>query len=355
MYRTLSYGRARGSHIVVGGADMVNLGSNDYLAITHRTSMESHSPSSRLVSGNDVEYMDLERRLAAHMGTQSSLVYPTGYMAVLGCVPALAVPGYTILSDELNHASIIDACRLSGARVSIYGHNDMDDLKSKMKTARGTTLVITEGIFSMDGDYSRLAEIAELSFRYGAYIILDDAHGDFVAGDGRGTAAMFGAVDRVCVTVSSLSKALGAFGGYVATSREIVDFLVNKSRPLIYTSALPPGVIRDIRGRLDRDLASRRRILSRNVRRMALGLEQLGLCQGAQTHIIPVVVGGESRAVAMSDSLAKHGVFARAIRYPTVPRHAARIRVSITAALSDGDIDATLAAFEAALRETHLS
>lgn len=352
LYRTLRPSRASGSRITVGDADMINLGSNDYLAIPFRSGIGPHAASSRLVSGNDRSYGALEEDLAAHRSCESSLVYSTGYMAVLGSIPVLAVSGYTILSDELNHSSIIEACRLAGAETVVYGHNDMADLESKMAGVRGSTLVVTEGIFSMDGDYSRIKEISDISSRYGAFVVLDDAHGDFVVGrDGRGTAEMAGVAGDVSLTISSLSKALGSFGGYVAGDREVVDLLVNRSRPLIYTSALPPGVLEDAHGRMRYDMEPRRRRLSGNVRRLASGLEQMGLCEGPQTHIIPVMMGDEHRAVAFSESLARGGVYARAIRYPTVPRNGARIRVSVTAALSNDDIDAVLGAFEAALRQ----
>lgn len=355
LYRHLVYGRASGSRIAVDGCEMINLGSNDYLAIDSPTVVPPAAPpaaSSRLVSGNDESYRELEEGLAAHRSCEAALVYSTGYMAVLGSIPVLAIQGYSIMSDELNHSSIIDACRMAGADTVVYRHNDTDDLQSKMARVRGTPLVVTEGIFSMDGDYSRLQEISETASRYGAFIILDDAHGDFVAGrDGQGTDHMLGTSGITGLTISSMSKALGSFGGYVAADREIVDLLVNRSRPLIYTSALPRVLLDDALGRMRTEMGPRRRILSDNVSRLAAGLEQMGLCEGPQTHIIPIMVGGERRAVAFSDSLARNGVYARAIRYPSVPRGKSRIRVSVTAALSGDDIDAALGAFEAALRE----
>ena len=331
---------------------MINLGSNDYLAIPYRPDIRPHAASSRLMSGNDESYGVLEEDLAEHRSCESSLVYSTGYMAVLGSIPVLAISGYAILSDELNHSSIIEACRLAGAKTTVYEHNDIADLESKMARVRGNALVITEGIFSMDGDYSKLEEISEMSSKYGAFVVLDDAHGDFVVGrDGRGTAEMAGVAGDVSLTISSLSKALGSFGGYVAGDREVIELLVNRSRPLIYTSALPAGVLEDAHGRMRYDMEPQRQKLSGNVRRLTSGLEQMGLCEGPQTHIIPVMIGDERRAVAFSESLARGGVYARAIRYPTVPRNGARIRVSVTAALSNDDIDAVLGAFETALRD----
>ena len=348
LYRTLRYGEATASRISVGDKTMVNLGSNDYLGISTKYNTGGHSSSSRLVSGNDASYRALEGMLAAHRSDEAALVYPTGYMAVLGAITSLAAPGCTILSDRLNHASIIDACRLAECRTIVYGHNDVDELRAKMAGLSGDIIIITEGIFSMDGDCAPLQEISEIAEGCGAFILLDDAHGDFVAGGGRGTAAQMSAQDGIYATVSSLSKALGSLGGYVSGNAQVAEMQVNGARPFIYTSALPPGIVRDSARRMGMDLEPHRKRLFGNVRRIGAGLEGLGLCEGRQTHIIPVMVGGERRAVKFSQKLESMGVYARAIRYPTVPRRQARIRVSVTAALSDEDIDTVLAGFEAA-------
>lgn len=351
LYRALQYGQARGSRISIDGHDFVNLSSNNYLSIDSTATMASHGTGSRLVSGNDVAYRSLEDALASHQYSESALVFPTGYMAVLGCITALAVSGYAILSDELNHASIIDACRLAGADTMVFAHNDMEDLESKIKRLQNRAIIITEGIFGMDGDYAPLKQMAEISSKYESPLIVDDAHGDFVTGDGHGCAYAAGVERDVYATVSSLSKALGSFGGYVSSDCQVRDLLINTSRHLIYTSALPPSLVLDAQTRLESDLGKRRRALSRNVRRMVAGLDQLGLCDADKDHIVPIMLHSERRAVRFSESLARHGVYARAIRYPTVARNRARIRVTITAALSEDDIEAALRAFEAALRE----
>ena len=351
LYRSLRYGRVDGPHIVVGGHTMVNLGSNDYLGVRDPISGGPRVSSSRLVSGNDDSYGTLEEKLAAHRSAESALVYPTGYMAVLGVISVLGAPGCTILSDERNHASIIDACRLAGSRTAIFRHNDTADLDAKIADSKGDVVVITEGVFSMDGDYSSICEIVEVADRRGAAIVMDDAHGDFVVGpDGRGTAALFGVSKDMYATISSLSKALGSFGGYVAADCDVTALQVNQARSFMYTSALPPAIIHDAILRLGSNLAERRDMLMRNVRRMAGGLAGMGFDMMSHTHIIPVIIGGERDALRFSRVLAENGVYAPAIRYPTVPRGEARIRVSVTALLDDNDIDKVLAAFEAGRR-----
>lgn len=347
LYRSLRYGRVNGPHIAVDGRTMINLGSNDYLGVGGPVPGGPRVSSSRLVSGNDDSYHTLEDILAAHRSTESALVYPTGYMASLGLISVLGAAGCTILSDERNHASIIDGCRLARGRTAVFGHNDVDGLDSMLAGVDGDAMVVTEGIFSMDGDYSDIRGIVEVASRRGAAVVVDDAHGDFVVGPGgRGTAELFGVSGEIYATISSLSKGLGSFGGYVAADHTVTSLQVNRSRPFVYTSALPPVIIRDAASRAGQDLEVRRMRLGSNVRRMAGGLASMGLEPASRTHIIPVVIGGEREAVEFSGILAEKGVYAPAIRYPTVPRGQARIRISVTAALEDADIDTVLAAFE---------
>lgn len=353
IYRTLQYGQAMGTRIVINKKSMINLGSNDYLGISLNGEIGEYSPSSRLISGNDTSYDTLEGMLALHHSNERALVYPTGYMAVLGMVTSLGTSDCTILSDKLNHASIIDACRLSNGQIRIFEHNDMRDLQTKMRDIdTNYVIIITEGIFSMDGDYSLLPEIVEVAEKHNAFILLDDAHGDFVVGNGRGTAAELSVEGSIYATVSSLSKGLGAFGGYVSGNNEVTDIQVNGSRPFIYTSALPAGLIRNATRRLKMNLDPHRQRLHSNVRKLGRGLEDLELCSGKQSHIIPIVIGGEKRAVEFSEKLASLGIYARAIRYPTVPHGSARIRVSVTAALSDQDVEDILSGFESVQKST---
>ena len=348
LYRRLRRVRPDGAHIIVDGRRLLNLCSNDYLGIP-ATAVESGQlqSSSRLVSGNDESYADLEDALASHKAYGSSLVYPTGYMANLGAIPAVAGKGDLILSDELNHASIIDACRLSGARVAIYRHNDTADMEKKMGTDARNKFVITEGVFSMDGDLSPLREISEVAQKAGAITIVDDAHGDFVMGnDGRGTPDHVGA--DVDMYVSSLSKGLGSFGGYVAARNSVTDLCINRSKAFIYTSALPSFVVRHALGRFGSDRETQRLKLQENTAMLSRGLEQIGFDTESQSQIIPVIIGDEKSAVEFGEFLHGRGIFAQPIRYPTVPRNKARIRLSVTAWLERDDIEMALGVFEEA-------
>ncbi len=352
LYRRMRYGRVRGARITIGSRTLLNLCSNDYLGMPAGSGRARQmQSSSRLVSGNDESYRELEGRLARHKSFRGSLVYPTGYMANTGVIPALAGKGDLILSDELNHASIVDACRLSGARIEVYGHNDMGDLERKLGRGSGNKFVVTEGVFSMDGDYAELGRITELARGAGAITVLDDAHGDFAVGrDGRGTPDQLRVAGRIDVYVSSLSKALGSFGGYVASRADVIDLCVNRSRPFIYTSALPSFLVEHSLGRLAADREAYRGRLLRNTRALAGGLRDAGYDVGSETHIIPLVVGDERRAVEVAGFLYRNGVFVQPIRHPTVPRGSARLRISVTARLSGKDVEFATGAFERAAR-----
>jgi glycine C-acetyltransferase len=305
--------------------------------------------SSRLVSGNDEEYRILEKKLARHKSQQDSLIYPTGYMANLGVVCSIAKKGDLILSDELNHASIIEACKLSGAKISIYKHNDMEDLQSKLNQKSANKFVITEGIFSMDGDYSEIKKITEIAQTANAIVVLDDAHGDFAVGkDGKGTANLFGVSKKIDVYVSSLSKALGSFGGYVASQKNIIDLNVNKSKSFIYTSALPSFLVNYSLNRLELDRSKNQKKLHENTKMILKGLKQIGYQISSKTHIIPLTVGDEKTALSFGKYLHQNGVFAQPIRFPTVPKNKARVRISVTAWLSIKDIEDSLGLFEKA-------
>lgn len=352
LYRRLRPGRIDGAHITVGGRRLLNLCSNDYLGLPpDRVARGQFQSSSRLLSGSDASHGRLEDALARHKSQERALVFPTGYMANIGAIQAVAEAGDTILSDSLNHASIIQGCRLSGATVSIYGHNDVDDLEQKL-VGGGRRFVITEGIFSMDGDCADLARIADVAHRAGAMLILDDAHGDFAVGpDGSGTAGRLGLAGRIDMYVSSLSKALGSFGGYVAARKETIDLLVNRSKAFIYTSALPSGLADHALRRVRSDRAQRQERLAENARLLAAGLRAAGYDVRSGTHIIPVMIHDEKRSEAFAMSLADLGVFAQPVRYPTVPRGGARIRLSVTAWLERDHIGQILDAFGRAGRE----
>jgi len=245
LYRQLRYGRVNGAYITIKKKKLVNLCSNDYLGIPIKkgnlTQMQS---SSRLVSGNDNAFQTLEKKLSRHKSQEESLVFPTGYMANLGSISTLIQKGDLILSDKLNHVSIIEACKLSGATVSIYQHNDIEDLCKKIKKKNRRKFIISEGIFSMDGDLAKLKQITEIAEKNNLITILDDAHGDFTLGrDGKGSAEYLGVAKKIDLYISSLSKGLGSFGGYIASKKNIIDLCINKASSFIYTSALPSFLV----------------------------------------------------------------------------------------------------------------
>ncbi|MGI0003759.1 MAG: aminotransferase class I/II-fold pyridoxal phosphate-dependent enzyme, partial [Candidatus Nitrosotenuis sp.] len=255
-----------------------------------------------------------------------------------------------ILSDELNHSSIIEACRLSGAKILIYKHNDINDLAKKIQERKkATKFVATEGIFSMDGDLAELKQISELTEKNNAVLILDDAHGDFTIGDdGRGSANYCGVEKKIDVYISSLSKGLGSFGGYVASGSSVVDLCINKARSFIYTSALPSFLVDITMQRLGQNREKQRKKLGKNVLHLLDGLLKIGYDVKSKTHIIPIIIGNERKALEFGRFLYENGVFAQPIRYPTVAKNSARLRVSVTAWLENSHIEYALDVFERA-------
>lgn len=353
LYRRLRYGHISGSRIFIGSKSLLNLCSNDYLGMPpSRVASGQMQSSSRLVSGNDESYKTIEGKLARHKSQQSSLVYPTGYMANMGAISTIVGKGDMVLSDELNHASIIESCKLAGAKTLVYKHNDMKDLADKIKQKSRNKFVITEGIFSMDGDYARLQQITEISQQFDAATIVDDAHGDFVVGkDGRGTPNKLRVSKKIDVYISSLSKGLGSFGGYVASQKNVIDLCVNRSKPFIYTSALPSFFIEHSLRRLEADRESYRKKLSGNVKEFTDGLRNAGYEVGSKTHIIPIIIGDEKTALDVGKFLYQKGIFVQPIRYPTVAKSKARLRISMTAWLSKNDIEQAITVFEKVIKK----
>jgi glycine C-acetyltransferase len=348
LLRKLKHGTVNGAKITIQGKNLINLCSNDYLGIpTTSLKVKQLQSSSRLVSGNDESYQILEKKLARHKSQQASLIYPTGYMANLGAISAVAKKGDLILSDELNHASIIESCKLSGAKTSIYKHNDMNDLQQKLKQKSKNKFVITEGIFSMDGDFSKLKEITEIAQKTNSITILDDAHGDFVVGqDGKGTANHFGVSKKIDVYISSLSKGLGSFGGYIASQKNVIDLNINKSKSFIYTSALPSFLVEYSLKRVSSNRENQQKKLQENTQMISKGLRQIGYSINSKTHIIPIIIGDEKTAMDFGKYLFQNGVHAQPIRYPTVPKNMARVRISVTGWLSQKDIEKSLKVFD---------
>ena len=353
LYRKMRYGIAKDSKITINHKQLLNLCSNDYLGIpTTKIQIKQLQSSSRLVSGNDESYRKLEDALAKHKSHQNSLIYPTGYMANLGAISAIAKKGDLILSDELNHASIIESCKLTDAKVSIYKHNDMEDLNKKSKQNGKNKFIITEGIFSMDGDLSPLKQITEISNKSNAITIVDDAHGDFVIGkDGKGTPDHFKVAKKIDLYISSLSKGLGSFGGYVSSHNNVIDLCINKSKSFIYTSALPSFLVEYSFKRFQSNREKQKRKLVKNTEQLTKGLKQLGFEINSSSQIIPIIVGDEKKAMKFGKFLSVNGIFVQPIRYPTVPKNQARLRISVTAWLSGTEIENALVIFEKALKK----
>ena len=348
LYREIRFGHVNGAFINIKNKKLVNFCSNDYLGIkiSDIVSRQIQS-SSRLICGNDISFQILEKKLAKHKSQEGSLIFPTGYMTNIGVISTIIEKNDLILSDELNHASIIEACKLTGAKISIYKHNDINDLSSKLSQHHKRKFVISEGIFSMDGDYANLKEIVEIAEKKDAITILDDAHGDFTVGkDGKGTPNHFGVTKKIDLYISSLSKGLGSFGGYVATQKNIIEFLINRSKSFIYTSALPSFLVEYSLKKLNSDREKQRKKLWKNVELLSSGLKQIGYNFDSLTQIIPLIIGNEKTALEFGKYLFKKGIYALPIRYPTVPKNKARIRISVTAWLTKNHIENALRVFE---------
>ena len=356
LYRKMYDSKITGAYITINSKTLINLCSNDYLGITQpKFSNKQNQSSSRLVSGNDDSFRILEEKLAKHKSQERSLIFPTGYMANLGVISSIIRKNDLVLSDSLNHASLIEACKLTNAKLSIFNHNDMNDLENKIKTKAKRKFIITEGIFSMDGDFSNLNVISEISEKNNAIVILDDAHGDFVVGtDGKGTANHFGISKKIDVYISSLSKGLGSFGGYVASKKNVIELCINKSKSFIYTSALPGILIDDATKRFVSNREKNRKKLWKNIKKFSSGLKKMGLDVNSDAQIFPILIGKEKTAMEFGEYLFKNGVFAQPIRYPTVSRNNARIRISITARLTDEHIMKSLSVLESAKRKFQL-
>ena len=310
------------------------LSSNDYLGLAGR----SGSTGSRLTTGTHPEHLELERRLATFKGTEAALFFATGYMANVGVITALAKKGDAILSDELNHASIIDGCRLSGADVIVYRHLDMDDLERKLAACREhrRRLVVSDGVFSMDGDLLNLPRFLEICRRHDAFSIVDEAHATGVIGKtGRGLFEHFHC-DHPDLTVATLSKSIGSEGGFVCTSQLLVDYLVNRARSFIFSTAPSPETAASALDHLDR-LENEPELVEKLRANVSFFLSELyrhGVETASESAIVPIVIGDERRATEVSERLLSRGFVVNAIRYPTVPKGKARLRVALNASLT---------------------
>lgn len=288
---------------------------------------------SRLTTGTGPLHVRLEEELARFKGREAALVFNTGYMANVGILSALVGRGDVIFSDQLNHASIIDGCRLSGAEVVIYRHNDMDDLEDKLKLHSGRRgLIVSDGVFSMDGDLVSLPRLVELAKRYGMCTMIDEAHATGVVGaTGRGTEEHYHMEGSVDVLMGTLSKAVGSEGGFVCGSKELIQYLTNKARSFIFSTALSPVTMAaGLRG-LQKIQEEPQRVaaLRDNMAFLCRELERYGISAQSDSAILPILVGEEKRAMAAMEELKQRGYYVSAIRYPTVARGSARLRVAL--------------------------
>ena len=349
-----------GGRVKIGGREVVLLCSNDYLGLAQAPSLKeaairalerwgAGAPASRSIAGSLLIHRELEAELAELKATEAALLFSTGYMANMGLLTTLVGEGDLILSDQYNHASIVDGCRLSRAEVWVYRHCDPNHLEDLLRRARHRRrLVVTDGVFSMEGDIAPLPHLRELCDRYGAILMVDDAHATGVLGpQGRGTAEHFGMLGQVEVQMGTLGKALGLVGAFVAGEQVLMDFLINRARTFMYTTAPPPPLVGMALEalRLMKAEAWRRERLWENTRRLRKGLQEMGFdTSNSSTPIIPVLVGDDRLVMEFSRRLLERGIYVQGIRPPTVPEGSARLRLSTSAAHTPEDIDLALEA-----------
>jgi 8-amino-7-oxononanoate synthase len=356
----------QGPRLELGGRGLLNFSSNDYLGLANEPSLKeaahraidrygAGAGASRLICGSLAPHHDLEEALAAFKGTEAALCFSTGYAAALGTLGALLGKDSIVVLDKLVHASIVDAARLSGARLRIYAHNDLNDLEEILKWARhmqgsksgiarsvrsSAILVVTESVFSMDGDQAPLRELVELKERYGAWLMLDEAHATGLYGPSqRGLAEEVGVAERIEIQMGTLGKALGAAGGYIAGSRALVDLLVNQARTFIFSTAPVPAAVAAASAglRFVRSPAGpQRRKRLWDLVTQARTFPGLGACP--TSAILPLLVGAEAKAVQAAARLHQQGLYIPAIRYPSVARGAARLRLTLTAVHTAEDL-----------------
>jgi 8-amino-7-oxononanoate synthase len=349
------------AQLEIDGRALVNFGSNDYLglaadrrlaeAVALATRQDGWgSGASPLVVGHGQRHQRLEERLAEFEGTEAALLFTSGYAANVGAVTALVGRGDAVYSDALNHASLVDGCRLSRAAVHVYRHNDDGHLETLLGESRGfrRSLIVTDSVFSMDGDLAPLAKLAELAERFHAMLLVDEAHATGVFGaHGRGLAESLGVEERIDVRVGTLSKALGCAGGFVSGSRALVDWLVNKARPYVFSTAAPQAICAAALAALDivRDEPERRKTLLARAMKLRAALVGQGWQTGTTaSQIIPIVVGEPARALAISAALSERGYFVPAIRPPSVPAGQARLRIGLSYGHSDEQLDGLIRA-----------
>jgi glycine C-acetyltransferase len=359
------------AHTVVDHRSVVNLSSNNYLGLTTHPKLRQAAlqaveqygvgtGSVRTIAGTMEIHMELERRLAEFKNVEKVVVFQSGFAANAGTVSAILTKEDVVISDELNHASIIDGCRLSRATIKVFPHKDVDAARKVIRDlpASQRKLLITDGVFSMDGDLGPLPALCELAEETGCIMMVDDAHASGVFGrNGRGTVDHFGMHGRVDVQVGTLSKAIGALGGYVAGNANLIEFLYHRARPFLFSTSHPPSVVLACMAALD-VLMDEPEIIERlwvNTRFFKQGLQRLGFNTGlSESPITPVIAGEGAKAMLLSDKLFERGVFAQGIAFPTVARDKARVRTIVTATHTREDLQYALDQFAVVGRELGL-
>ena len=357
---------------IINGKKVINLSSNNYLGLANHPRLKKAAVEAvekwgvgagavRTIIGNMSIHEELEKRLAEFKHVEAVLTFQSGFTANAGVIAAVVDKGDVIISDELNHASIIDGCRLSRADVIRYKHSDLEDLErviNEVKDNYNTKLIITDGVFSMDGDIAKLPEIVELAEKYGCLTYVDDAHASGVLGkSGRGSADHFGLHGRVDIQIGTLSKAIGVVGGYVAGRKNLIEWLNHRGRPFLFSTAVPPSAAAACLEAINilsesTELTDK---LWENSRYMKKALNDLGFNTGkSETPITPVIAGEDKLAIELSKRLFEEGVFAQSIVFPTVPRGGARVRIMVTAAHTKEDLDEAIESFKKVGRELKL-
>ncbi|WHI60305.1 glycine C-acetyltransferase [Mammaliicoccus lentus] len=356
---------ANGAEINIGGKSYINLSSNNYLGLATdedlikaaKDAIDTHGVGAgavRTINGTLDLHRELEETLAQFKGTESAIAYQSGFNCNMAAISAVMNKNDAILSDELNHASIIDGCRLSKAKIIRVNHSDMEDLRAKAKEAvesgqYNKVMYITDGVFSMDGDVAKLPEIVEIAEEFGLITYVDDAHGSGVMGKGAGTVKHFGLQDKIDFQIGTLSKAIGVVGGYVAGTKDLIDWLKVASRPFLFSTSLAPGDTKAITESVKKLMASTELHdkLWDNANYLKEGLKAKGFDIGhSETPITPVIIGEEKKAQTFSKRLMDEGVYAKAIVFPTVPRGTGRVRNMPTAAHTKEQLDQAIETYE---------
>ncbi len=372
LYRRLrSVAGEQDAVLTVDGRQVLNLCSNNYLGLANHPALRKAakeaidrygcgSGASRLISGNMTLHEELESKIAELKGTEAALVFNSGFQANTGIIPVLVGEGDVILSDALNHASIIDGSRLARAKIAVYGHCDLDELERGLRNSPPDSrkLIVTESLFSMDGDEAPLADIVSLAEEHGAVVMVDEAHATGIyEPNGAGLVAKLGLGDRVLVQMGTLGKALGGFGAYVAGSKGLRELLINRCRSFIFTTSLPPAVMAMSIAAIDliKKEPERRQALRNNCQLLRSGLESLRYSLGtSQSQILPLMIGDATQCMKLSEDLLQRGVFAQGIRPPTVPAGTSRLRITLMATHTPAHIDLALRAFEEVAREMRI-